>query len=116
MLIKEYIKKYGDKKFESILTEKGQSYIKKPNWIITDVRFPNECEAIKQRGGIVIRVERKPFNRAGGMEGNKQFSEQIKEDTHPSETALDNYKFDYVIENNSDIPSLIEKVKQLKLV
>lgn len=29
-----------------------------PNWIITDVRFPNELQAIKDRGGIVIRVER----------------------------------------------------------
>jgi len=91
-------------------------YYAKPNWIITDCRFPNECEAIKQRGGIIIRVERKPFNRVGGMKRNKQLLEQIKEDTHPSETSLDNYEFDHVIDNNSDIPSLIEKVKQLNLV
>ena len=31
---------------------------KLPNWIITDVRFPNELEAIKDRGGIIIKVER----------------------------------------------------------
>ena len=30
-----------------------------PNWIITDVRFPNEADAIKGRGGIIIRVNRK---------------------------------------------------------
>ena len=35
---------------------------------------------------------------------------------HPSETALDNYKFDEVIENNGSIEELIEKVKQLNLV
>ena len=29
-----------------------------PNWIITDVRFPNELKAIKDRGGMVIRLER----------------------------------------------------------
>ena len=29
-----------------------------PNWIITDMRFPNELEAIKSRGGITIRVDR----------------------------------------------------------
>ena len=40
-----------------------------PNWIITDVRFPNEAEAIKKRGGIIIRV-----NRPGMPEG----------DNHPS--------------------------------
>ena len=29
-----------------------------PNWIISDVRFPNELKAIKDRRGICIRVER----------------------------------------------------------
>jgi hypothetical protein len=29
-----------------------------PNWIITDMRFPNEMEAVKNRSGITIRVER----------------------------------------------------------
>ena len=29
-----------------------------PNWIITDMRFPNEMEAVKDRGGISIRVDR----------------------------------------------------------
>ena len=31
-----------------------------PNWIITDVRFPNEVKAIKDKDGLVIRVNR-PF-------------------------------------------------------
>ncbi len=39
------------------------------------------------------------------------FEEISKINEHESETALDNYQFDYVIENNSDIQSLIEKVK-----
>ena len=30
---------------------------------------------------------------------------------HPSETALDDYQFDYVIDNNGTIEELIEKVK-----
>lgn len=29
-----------------------------PNWLITDVRFPNEIQAIKNRGGLNFRVER----------------------------------------------------------
>jgi hypothetical protein len=29
-----------------------------PNWIITDMRFPNELKAVKDRGGISIRVHR----------------------------------------------------------
>ena len=34
---------------------------------------------------------------------------------HASETSLDDYKFDAVIENNGSIKELVEKVKQLKL-
>ena len=37
----------------------------------------------------------------------------IRVENHPSETALDDYEFDFVIDNNSDIPSLVEKVKQI---
>jgi hypothetical protein len=73
------------------------------NWIITDVRFPNEAQAIKDRGGIVIRVER-----PGG--------ESHCGGAHASETALDTYNFDYVIDNEGNIDELIDKVKQLKLV
>jgi hypothetical protein len=29
-----------------------------PNWIITDMRFPNEMEAIVEKGGLTIRVVR----------------------------------------------------------
>jgi ABC-type oligopeptide transport system ATPase subunit len=68
-----------------------ESKLKYPNWIITDVRFINEAKAIKDRGGIIIRVDRpffKPVN------------------NHPSEIALDNWEFDYKIGNVSDLTSL----------
>jgi hypothetical protein len=64
---------------------------KYPNWIITDTRFPNEAQAIKDKGGIIIRVDR-PGVRAIN--------------THPSETALDNWNFDYKIANVSDLVAL----------
>lgn len=66
-----------------------------PNWIITDTRFPNEAQAIKNAGGIVIRVDRpgyKPIN------------------DHPSETGLDNWNFDHKIMNGSDLTSLLFSV------
>jgi hypothetical protein len=95
-----------------------------PNWIITDVRFPNEAQAIKDRGGVVIRVNRTStcgdvsFNGTPKewkelVERNKKNNEKFN---HPSETALDNHNFDYVIDNSGSISDLIEKVKQLKLV
>lgn len=66
-----------------------------PNWIITDMRFENELEAVKQRGGITIRVNRG----------------EPKENEHASETGLDNATFDYVIDNNGTIEELVEKVR-----
>lgn len=74
----------------------------KPKWIITDMRFPNELEAVKKRGGITIRVNR-ISDEAGQYE--------VKQ--HPSETALDNHKFDYVIDNSGSMSSLINKVKEI---
>ena len=69
-----------------------------PNWIISDVRFPNEARAVKDRNGILIRL-----NRNTGLES-----------MHESETALDNYDdWDYIIENNDTIEDLIEKVKEI---
>jgi hypothetical protein len=76
-------------------------------WIVTDVRFPQEVEAIKKRGGIVIRVSRPESDKSG--------------DTHISEVALDNFNgFDFNIVNNGTLDELEEKVRavlfKLKLI
>ena len=118
MLVKDYIRKNGDKYFESVLTEKGKQRIKYPNWIITDVRFPNELQAIKDRDGIIIRVNRsiKIPNEITETAFGKNTSSKIVTinfNEHSSETALDNTEFDYVIDNNSTIEELIKKVKEI---
>jgi hypothetical protein len=86
-----------------------------PNWIITDTRFPNEFQAVKDRGGISIKVTR-DLNSINGQCITKcnQYPNckpcgDIKPQ-HESETALDNVEFDYVIDNNGTIENLIEKV------
>jgi len=69
------------------------------NYIITDVRFKNEADAIRDLGGQMWRVTRPgtgPVN------------------SHSSEVALDNYVFDYVVENKGDLDEL--KVLVLALV
>ena len=93
-----------------------------PNWIITDVRFPNEAKAIKDKGGILIRVNRDNWKpKAGeiidmkifsnyssvtythtdeegnhygvGTDGFKYKSKIIRKyKEHESETALDDYQ------------------------
>ena len=66
------------------------------NYIIADVRYPNEIYAIKKRNGVLIRIDRK-----GAGAGN-----------HSSETALDNYKeWDVHIENNGSIEDLFEAMR-----
>ena len=74
--------------------QKGE-ILELPNWIISDLRFKNELQAIKDRGGITIRVNRlNSTNQNGHTYINK------KDRTHPSETALDDATFDYIIDNN----------------
>ena len=80
-----------------------------PNWIITDMRFPNEMEAVVNKGGITIRVVRS-FNH---KMGSKETGTLNLTPLHPSETALDDAKFDYEIINDGTIEELIEKVKQI---
>lgn len=85
------------------------------NWIITDLRFPNELEAVKQKGGITIRINRYvniPLDEAHGLSVGAYLKAHPNQE-HPSETALDDAEFDYVIDNNSDISHLIEKVKKM---
>lgn len=67
-------------------------------WLITDIRFPNEYESVKDRNGIIVKVIR---------------DIEIPKDEHESETALDSYRFDYVIDNSKDINHLISEVEIL---
>lgn len=61
--------------------------------VITDVRYPNEADAIREAGGILVRIER-----PGVDDG----------DTHASETALDDYLVDAIVENDGDLADLRE--------
>lgn len=83
-----------------------------PNWIITDVRFPNEAKAIKDKGGILIRVNR-PCEECGVLEGHKMIPHKNKPSEHESETALDDYEFDYIVDNSGTIEELIVKIKDI---
>lgn len=61
------------------------------NLIIPDIRYENEATAVKDRDGILIRVNR----------NDPTFE-------HSSETGLQNFKdIDYVIDNNKDLRTLI---------
>ena len=86
--------------------------------IITDTRFENELEAVKKRGGITIRVNRTYSTQKIYIQGeecngiSREDFEKVRLQ-HPSETALDNAEFDYVIDNNGTISDLIDKVRNI---
>lgn len=74
-------------------------------WIVTDVRFKNEANIIKEKGGILIRLNGDP-KRIGDID--------IRSKTHQSEIDLDDYQgFDYVYDNVppiSNLDNFIEKI------
>lgn len=85
---------------EGLYLDEEKSNLIYPSWCITDMRFPNELKAVEDRDGITIRIERGgSTNQLGNL--------------HPSEIALDDATFDYIIDNNSDIQSLIKQVKYI---
>lgn len=88
---------YSDKK-QIDRTNVKRKTIYDCNWIITDLRFPNELEVIKEKNGITIRVIRRTTQ---GISN------------HKSEIALDNAKFDYEIYNDNTIENLIKQVKNI---
>ena len=63
--------------------------------VITDVRFPNEVDAIRAAGGTVWRVHRPGYGPAN---------------EHPSETALDQHEFDVVLCNEGTVRDLHDLV------
>lgn len=70
------------------------------NWIISDMRFPNEMEAVKERGGMTVRVVR-PNN-------------PYPSPDHASETSLDDAEFDIEIINDGSLEDLYIKVKSIE--
>lgn len=67
-----------------------------PIFIISDVRFGNEADWIVSNNGLLIRVDAPQRNQI------RIKSEGLKSE-HSSETSLDEYPFDYFVNNDVDI-------------
>jgi hypothetical protein len=88
--------------------------------VITDVRFPNEIQAVRNAGGIVIRVVRGPepewyataLGANAGSLPNQMLLKQLG--VHASETAWIGTEFDAVIDNNANgLDPLFSQIKDL---
>lgn len=68
------------------------------NFIICDTRYLCEVDFIKKSGGVIIRLDAPNRNL-------KRLKDENADDTiknHVSEIELDNYKFDYVLNNDNN--------------
>jgi hypothetical protein len=89
------------------------------NIVISDCRFPNEIQSIKQAGGQVVWVRRgdKPtwYYLAVSANQGSTISQQMLQDlgVHVSETAWVGTDFDHVIDNNGSIEELYQQIKNL---
>ncbi|RTQ48100.1 hypothetical protein EJV47_16815 [Hymenobacter gummosus] len=73
--------------------------------IVADLRFPDEAEALRARGGVVWRLEGDPLGQRG---------DGTRDDNHPSETALDDYPhYAAVLRNEGSVAALRAQVQRL---
>ena len=66
--------------------------------VITDVRFPNEAAAIKQMGGVVVRLSRKE----GGL--------IVGDNSHASEALVDGLDVDLDVSNDGTPGEAVERI------
>lgn len=64
--------------------------------VIDDMRFTNEFDAVKRVGGVTVLVRRPGVERPANC--------------HPSEGALDNHPFDFIVENDGSVQDLVKKL------
>jgi len=99
-----YREKYGNKFWVKKFFENALEI----NHIVTDLRFPEEFEACKQRNYILVRIKRQDDLRLDSA-GNRDIN-------HISETALDSTPdafFDFIINNNGSMELLESAVHHI---
>lgn len=72
-------------------------------FVISDVRFENEAKWIKANRGIIIRVNAPDRTRQRALieaKNNLELADKIQADS--SETALDEWEWDHIVDNSAD--------------
>jgi len=96
----------------------------KDNIVITDCRFPNEIAAIKNAGGVTIRIQRGPdpewypyaelYNRAESIVQREMYLEKLV-DVHESEYSSVGLPHDFLVTNNKTITELHRQLEAIVL-
>lgn len=93
-------KQFGEdhwlKHMELRLKKMGEPFV-----VITDVRFANEAEMIKQQGGLLIGISRPTLHNSSST------------DAHCSESGINDIAVDYVLHNDGDLEQLAQKANML---
>jgi hypothetical protein len=74
--------------------------------VIADARFIHEVKAIKELGGLVIKI-------------NRTIGDNINNDIHLSEVEIDKIPgnmIDYIIENDDTLEKLYQRINQIKFL
>ncbi len=88
-----------DKKIKNIINNTMDT--DKLRIVITDIRFPNEHKFVQDNNGLILKILRNTEDQL--CETNE----------HISEKNIDNFTFDYQINNNSTIDNLYKNVDSL---
>lgn len=108
MTVREFLQRFGTDAIRNMVHMDAwvnaamSGYKEGDNWLFTDVRFPNEAQAIKNKGGVVIRLNRYP----PGVS-------PVFMDMHESEKSLDDWKFDYTIYNLGTLEDLRNQLEEI---
>jgi hypothetical protein len=91
------------------------------DYVISDVRFPNEINFIKKKGGLVFRIRRGEdpewLKKAQLFEYDNESLESYMRVKHPevheSEWAWANCEFDFTINNDMGLYELEQRLKEV---
>ncbi|WP_339273770.1 hypothetical protein MKY59_21485 [Paenibacillus sp. FSL W8-0426] len=80
--------------------------------VISDVRQPNEYDALKAAGYVLIRVEAPEALRIDrAIKSGDRFD--LRDLTHGTETALDDYAADFTVVNDAGLPELYAQIDEV---
>jgi len=90
--------------FKLFMTKNKENFI-----VVSDARFTDECQAIKDMGGYIIKIIREENKE------NKENKEQIslKFTNHKSEKELNDIKPNVILKNNCSLEELKKKLDSL---
>jgi len=81
-------------------------------FVVDDLRYPNEFELLHQNGFVLVRLN---ISEAVQDKYVKKLYGKMDESrlTHISETALDNMTFDYVVDADQELDSMLDEVSKI---